>query len=159
MSQLQWITPLSLPGKVYWRVLESWVSDYWGPVRFLALAVQCWNLFCTLSRILQGGWKFTQLVYICFVDLEKAFNCVIWGVLWWGISWVQAARPLWYRLLGCCTTGGRAWCWQWIGFSIRDWPCQGWPLSPILFITFLGIISWCRQVLRGLILVVSGFGL
>ncbi|KAL7874956.1 hypothetical protein SRHO_G00059260 [Serrasalmus rhombeus] len=35
----------------------------------------------TLSRILEGSWEFAQPVHMCFVDLEKAFDCVPWGIL------------------------------------------------------------------------------
>ncbi|XP_032443304.1 SUN domain-containing protein 3-like [Xiphophorus hellerii] len=35
----------------------------------------------THSRLLEGAWKFAQPVYICFADLEKAFDCVPLGTL------------------------------------------------------------------------------
>lgn len=32
---------------------------------------------------LQSCWvEFAQPVYMCFVDLENAYNCVPWGVQW-----------------------------------------------------------------------------
>ena len=36
----------------------------------------------TLSRVLEGACEFAQPVYMCFVDLEKAFGLVAWRVLW-----------------------------------------------------------------------------
>lgn len=36
----------------------------------------------TLCRVLEGTWQLAQPVYMCFMDLEKAFDCVAWGVLW-----------------------------------------------------------------------------
>ena len=33
------------------------------------LAVEQWT-----GRILEGAWEFAQPVYMCFVDLEKAFK-------------------------------------------------------------------------------------
>ena len=34
----------------------------------------------TLGRILEVAWEYAQPVYMCFVDLEKAFDRVLWGV-------------------------------------------------------------------------------
>ncbi|KAI3373044.1 hypothetical protein L3Q82_006338 [Scortum barcoo] len=36
----------------------------------------------TLGRVLEGAWEFAQPVYMCFVDMEKAYDCVLRGTLW-----------------------------------------------------------------------------
>ncbi|KAK3506799.1 hypothetical protein QTP70_028368, partial [Hemibagrus guttatus] len=56
-SNYRGITLLSLPGKVYSRVLERRVRP-----------------------VLEGSWEFAQPVHMCFVDLEKAFNRVPCGI-------------------------------------------------------------------------------
>lgn len=35
----------------------------------------------SISRVLDGVWEINQLVYICFVNLQKAFDHVPQGVL------------------------------------------------------------------------------
>uniref|UniRef100_A0A3Q3WML6 phospholipase A2 n=1 Tax=Mola mola TaxID=94237 RepID=A0A3Q3WML6_MOLML len=39
------------------------------------------NQFSTLVRVLEGAWEFAQPVYICTVDLDKAYDRVPQGVL------------------------------------------------------------------------------
>lgn len=58
----------------------------------------------SLARVLKGAQEFTQPVYVCFVDLEKAYDHapqgVLCGVLWeYGVGgllfWV--IRSIWTR--------------------------------------------------------------
>ncbi|TWW74689.1 hypothetical protein D4764_14G0006920 [Takifugu flavidus] len=73
-SNYRGTTLLSLPGKVYSGVLER-------------------RLY-TLSRVFEGAWEFAQPVNMCFVDLEKAFDCVPRGVLWGVLREYEVSSPL-----------------------------------------------------------------
>ncbi|KAK3549143.1 hypothetical protein QTP70_033348 [Hemibagrus guttatus] len=86
-SNYRGITLLSLPGKVYSRVLERRVRPLVEP---RIQEEQCGfrpsrgtlDQLYTLHRVLEGSWEFAQPVHMCFVDLEKAFDCVPRGILW-----------------------------------------------------------------------------
>ncbi|TWW74537.1 hypothetical protein D4764_14G0005400 [Takifugu flavidus] len=87
--QLQGITPLSLPGKVYASVLEKRIRSIVEPLiekeqcRFHPGRGTTDQLF-TLAGVLEGSWEFAQPVHMCFVDLEKAYEwprSILWGVL------------------------------------------------------------------------------
>ncbi|KAK3543704.1 hypothetical protein QTP70_027204 [Hemibagrus guttatus] len=88
------ITLLSLPGKVYSRVLERRVRLLVKPQ---IQEEQCGfrpsrgtlDQLYILHRVLEGSWEFAQPVYMCLVDLKKAFDRVPRGILWevlWEIS-------------------------------------------------------------------------
>ena len=80
-SNYRGITLLSLLGQVYSGVLERRVCRIVEP---RIQEEQCGfrpgrgtvDQLYTLCRILEGAWEFAQPVHMCFVDLEKAFNCV-----------------------------------------------------------------------------------
>ncbi|KAI3358578.1 hypothetical protein L3Q82_014714 [Scortum barcoo] len=75
---------LSLPGKVYARVLERRIPDSHPGFRrnnavFVPGRGTLDQLYTLHRRVLEGLWEFAQPVHMCFVDLEKAFEpCPSW---------------------------------------------------------------------------------
>ncbi|KAK3521248.1 hypothetical protein QTP70_001543 [Hemibagrus guttatus] len=105
-SNYRGITLLSLPGKVYSRVLERRVKPRIQEEQQCSFRHSCGTLdqLYTLHRVLKGSWEFAQSVHMCFVDLEKAFDCVPCGILW-EVLWeygvrgplLRAVQPLYNR--------------------------------------------------------------
>ncbi|KAK3559185.1 hypothetical protein QTP86_005078 [Hemibagrus guttatus] len=156
-SNYRGITLLSLPGKVYSRVLERRVRPLVKP---RIQEEQCsfrpsrgtLDQLYTLHRVLEGSWEFAQPVHMCFVDLEKAFDHVprgiLWEVLWeYGVcgpllrtvqSLYNRSRSL-VRIASCKSDL----------FPVHVGLRQGCPLSPVLFIVFMDRISRRSQGLEG----------
>uniref|UniRef100_A0A8C2ZPF1 Reverse transcriptase domain-containing protein n=1 Tax=Cyclopterus lumpus TaxID=8103 RepID=A0A8C2ZPF1_CYCLU len=148
-SNYRGITLLSLPGKAYARVLERRLRPLVEP---RIQDEQCGfrpgrgtvdQLF-TLSRLLEGSWEFAQPVYMCFVDLEKAFDRVPRGFLWGVLREYGVPDPLAraIRSLYACSRS----CVRLLGSKSDTFPVgvglrQGCPLSPVLFVTFMDRIS------------------
>ena len=160
-SNYRGITLLSLPGKVYSRVLEKRVRSIVEPQ---IEEEQCGfrpgrgtvdQLF-TLARVLEGAWEFAHPVHMCFVDLEKAYDCVPRGILWgvlreYGVDGplLVAIQSLYRRSLSLVRIAGN----KSDLFPVRVGLRQGCPLSPVLFITFMDRISRRSRVVEGV-----GFG-
>ncbi|KAK3534027.1 hypothetical protein QTP86_000639 [Hemibagrus guttatus] len=160
-SNYRGITLLSLPGKVYSRVLKRRVRPLVEP---RIQEEQCGfrpsrgtlDQLYTLHRVLEGSWEFAQPVHMCFVDLEKAFDRVPRGILW-EVLWeykvhgplLRAIRSLYNRSrslvrIASCKSDL---------FPVHVGLRQGCPLSPVLFIVFMDRISRRSQGLEGV-----GFG-
>ncbi|KAK3510218.1 hypothetical protein QTP70_030444, partial [Hemibagrus guttatus] len=156
-SNYRGITLLSLPGKVYSRVLERRVRPLVEP---RIQEEQCGfrpsrgtlDQLYTLHRGLEGSWEFAQPVHMCFVDLEKAFDRVprgiLWEVLWeYGVCGplLRAVRSLYNqsRSLVCIAS-----CKSDL-FPVHVGLRQGCLLSPVLFIVFMDRISRRSQGLEG----------
>ncbi|KAK3518362.1 hypothetical protein QTP86_018292, partial [Hemibagrus guttatus] len=156
-SNYRGITLLSLPGKVYSRVLERRVRPLVEPQ---IQEEQCGfrpsrgtlDQLYTLHRLLEGSWEFAQPVHMCFVDLVNAFDRVHCGILW-EVLWeygvcgplLRAVRSLYNRsrslvCIASCKSDL---------FPVHVGLQQGCPLSPILFIVFMDRISRCSQGLEG----------
>ncbi|KAK3505719.1 hypothetical protein QTP70_020512 [Hemibagrus guttatus] len=128
-SNYRGITLLSLPGKVYSRVLERRVRP-----------------------VLEGSWEFAQPVHMCFVDLEKAFNRVSHGILW-EVLWEYGVRGPLLRAVRSLYNRSRslvriASCKSDL-FPVHVGLRQGCPLSPVLFVVFMDRISRRSQGLEG----------
>ncbi|KAK3520189.1 hypothetical protein QTP70_017925 [Hemibagrus guttatus] len=103
-------------------------------------------------KVLEGSWEFAQPVHMCFVDLEKAFDCVPHGILW-EVLWEYGVRGLLLRAVWSLYNQSRS--------LVRIASCktdlfpvhvrlrQGCPLSPVLFIVFMDRISRRSQGLEG----------
>ncbi|KAK3509614.1 hypothetical protein QTP70_006805 [Hemibagrus guttatus] len=106
----------------------------------------------TLHRVLEGSWEFAQPVHMCFVDLEKAFDCVPRGILW-EVLWEYGVRGPLLRAVRSLYNRSRslvriASCKSDL-FPVHVGLRQGCPLSPVLFIVFMDRISRRSQGLEG----------
>ncbi|KAK3539329.1 hypothetical protein QTP70_001214 [Hemibagrus guttatus] len=156
-SNYRGITLLSLPGKVYSRVLERRVRPLVEP---RIEKEQCsfqpsrgtLDQLDTLHRVLEGSWEFAQPVHMCFVDLGKAFDRVPRGILW-EVLWEYAVRGPLLRAVRSLYNRSRslvriASCKSDL-FPVHVGLRQGCPSSLVLFIVFMDRISRRSQGLEG----------
>ena len=143
------ITLLSLPGKVYSKVLERTVRPIVKPqieeeqCGFRPGCGTTDQLF-TLTRILEGAWEYAYPVYMCFVDLEKAYDRVPQEITWEVLreyrvrgSLLRAIQSLYPQSESCVWVLGSKSDSFPMGVALR----QGYSLSPILFVIFMDRIS------------------
>ena len=143
------ITLLSLPGKVYAKVLERRVRPIVEPQ---IQEEQCGfrpgrgttDQIFTLAGILEKAWEFAYPVYMCFVDLEKAYDRVPREILWevlreYGVrgTLLRAIQSLYNQSESCVRVLGSKSDSFPVGVGLR----QGCALSPILFVIFMDRIS------------------
>uniref|UniRef100_A0A671V1W2 Reverse transcriptase domain-containing protein n=1 Tax=Sparus aurata TaxID=8175 RepID=A0A671V1W2_SPAAU len=148
-SNYRGITLLSLPGKVFSRVLKRRIRPIVEP---RIQEEQCGfrpghgtlDQLYTLHRVLEGSWEFAQPVHMCLVDLEKAFDRVPRGILWevlreYGVGGplLRAVRSLYDRSRSLVRIAGS----KSDLFPVHVGLWQGCPLSPVLFSIFMDRIS------------------
>jgi hypothetical protein len=143
------ISLLSLPGKVYAKVLERKCRDI---VDSKIQDEQCGfrtgrstrDQIFTLKQVFEKAWEYNVKVYSCFVDLEKAYDRVprgrLWGVLQeYGIDGqlLWAIKSL-YENCSCCVriNGAKS-----NPFTVSIGLRQGCVLSPLLFIIYMDWIA------------------
>uniref|UniRef100_A0A3B3HV32 Reverse transcriptase domain-containing protein n=1 Tax=Oryzias latipes TaxID=8090 RepID=A0A3B3HV32_ORYLA len=157
-SNYRGITLLSLPGKVYARLLERRVRPIVEP---RIQEQQCGfrpgrgtvDQLYTLSRVLEGLWEFAHPVHMCFADLEKAFDRVPRGILWGVLSeygvrgaLLRAVRSLYDQSRSLVRIAGS----KSDLFPVHVGLRQGCPLSPVLFMIFMDRISRRSQGPEGI---------
>lgn len=119
-------------GKACARVLEVWVSFHCGCGLLDQLFLLAW--------IFEVSWEFAELVYMCFVDLEKAFNRIPLGILW-GIAGEYVVLGL-SRL---CTSVARAWSTLLVKYQIYSF-CSSFLFAEFFFSEFAAEIeaAWLK---------------
>ena len=135
------ITLLSLPAKVYAKVLErrcraivdSRVQDEQCGFRNGRSTTD--QLF-TLHQLFEKSWEYAKEVYMCFVDLEKAYDRVprekLWRCMKYGIDGqlLRVIKSLYGNCRSCVRVRGKmSEC-----FNVNCGLRQGCALSPLLFI-------------------------
>jgi hypothetical protein len=139
------ITLLSLTGKTYAKIIErrcrpiveAQIQDEQSGFRAGRSTTD--QLF-TLHQLLEKSWAFGKEVYLCFVDLEKAYDRVPRGKLWeclqeYGIDGqlLRAIKSLYSDCKSCVRIAGKLS----EQFNVSCGLRQGCVLSPLLFIVYM----------------------
>ena len=142
------ISLLSLPKKVYAKCLEKRCCEIVKPE---LQDTQCGfcpgrstiNWIFALQLVFEKSWEYAKEVYTCFVDLEKAYDCVPRDKLWAVLleydvrGQLLAAIKLLYKQSEVCVhvNGIKK------PFSVSVGLRQGCVLSPLLFIIYMDKID------------------
>ena len=139
------ISLLSVPGKVYAKVLESRVRAVVEPnlsdeqCGFRPGRSTTYQSF-TLQQIFEKSWEYARPLFMCFVDLEKAYDRVPRDLMWeclgeYGVDdeLVRAIASLYKSCKACVRANGVKSRSFTVGTGLR----QGCVLSPLLFIIFM----------------------
>ncbi|CAF3293547.1 unnamed protein product [Rotaria sp. Silwood2] len=148
-SNYRGITLLSLPGKVFARIIERRCQqivepqiqeNQWG---FRAGRSTTDQIF-TLQQIIEKSWEFAKPIYALFVDLEKAYDRVPRNILWNVLKeydiqdqLLSAIQSLYKNCQSCVRINGS----KSDNFQVQVGLRQGCVLSPLLFIIFMDKIS------------------
>ncbi|CAF3333272.1 unnamed protein product [Rotaria sp. Silwood2] len=148
-SNYRGITLLSLPGKVFARVLERRCRQIVEPqlqenqCGFRAGRSTIDQIF-TLQQIIEKSWEFAKPVYSLFIDLGKAYDRIPRDLLWnvlkeYGIQdhLLSAIQSLYKNCQSCVRINGSKSDYFQVQVGLR----QGCVLSPLLFIVFMDKIS------------------
>jgi exonuclease III len=143
------ITLLSIPGKLFAKVLNSRLSEI---VEHKIQDEQCGfrrgrgvtdQLF-TLQQVIEKAWEYDIPLYNAFVDLEKAYDRVDRGRLWsileeYGVDLplIRAIASLYSKSRSCVRVLGRKSEYFSVGAGLR----QGCVLSPLLFVIYMDRIA------------------
>ena len=148
-SNYRGITLLSLPGKVFARIIERRCRDIVEPniqetqCEFRAGRGTTDQIF-TLQQILEESWEFGKPVYLLFIDLEKAYDRVPFDLLWktlkeYGIRsrLLSSIQSLYNNCKICVRTNSNKSDYFQVQVGLR----QECVLSPSLFLIFMDKIS------------------
>ena len=103
----------------------------------------------TLKQIFEKSWEYGKVLFVCFVDLEKAYDGVPRDKLWkvlpeYGFNGqlLRAIKSFYCRPEICFWVNGK----QSKPFHVDVGLRQGCVLSPLLFIVYMNRIDKCIQV-------------